>query len=243
MHILEEFDLPAIFKIELYGFDISINKAVLTMWLAAFIIFMLLFITSRKAKIVPKGVQNIMEVFIEFVKDDIVLTMMGKEGLTWLPFLTTVFFFVLFMNILGIIPGLYTATSRLLITATMAISIFFIVHITGVRKHGLGYINNFVPSGIPVVIVPFLFIIEIISSLAKPFSLAVRLFANMFAGHMILGAFIGLTIMFNSLIIAPLPLLGAVLISGLEIFFSAIQAYVFTMLSAMYISDALSSHH
>lgn len=243
MHLVEEFALHPFTNWTLFGLDISLNKAVIMIWLAAALVFILLFIAGRKAEMVPKGVQNFVEMIIEFIHEGIVEPMIGKKGTPWVPFLTTVFLFVLFMNLLGLVPGMYTATSRLYVTASLAMIIFITVHAAGVKAHGVSYIKNFVPGGVPAFLAPVLFVIEMIGALAKPFSLAVRLCANMFAGHLVLGAFIGLALLFKSLVIAPLPLMGAVVITGLEIFISGLQAYVFTMLSAMYISDAINSHH
>lgn len=243
MHLIEEFALHPLTDWTLFGFDISLNKAVIMIWMAAALVFVLLFIAGRKGEMVPKGIQNVVEMIVEFVHEGIAGPMIGKKGTVWVPFLTTVFLFVLFMNLLGLIPGMYTATSRLYVTASLALIIFFTVHAAGAKAHGFSYIKNFIPGGVPTFLAPVLFTIEIIGALAKPFSLAVRLCANMFAGHLVLGAFIGLALLFKSLVIAPFPLFGAVVITGLEIFFSALQAYVFTLLSAMYISDAINAHH
>ncbi len=204
------------------------------------------FFASRKASLVPSGrLVNFVEAIIEFIQTNVVEENMGKEGRKWLPFLLSLFMFIWFANLIGLVPGFYTPTSSVFVTGTLA---FLIVaptlHIYGMKKHGvIKYIKSFVPHGVPVFIAPFLFVIEMIYTLSKPFSLTVRLFANMFAGHLVLLTFIGLILEFKSFIIAPLPMLGAILVMGLELLFTSIQAYIFTTLSSMYIADAIHGGH
>lgn len=245
MNVIEHFELHPYVHLEFFGIDMSINKAVIMMWIACALIFAIFLIASRKRQMVPRGLQNVVEAVLDFLRLDIVMENIGgKEGRTWMPFITTLFFFIFFCNILGLLPGAFTATSNINVTATLAIIVFLAVQIQGVIKHGpIKYIKGWVPSGIPVVISIIMFPIEVVGQLAKPFSLAVRLFANMFAGHVILLVFLYLILYFKSIIIAPFPLLGVVAMSMLEILFSGIQAYIFVILSSMYIGVAIHAEH
>lgn len=245
--VLERFreEFHTLVHIKILGINMSINMMVITMWLAAILIIAFIFLARRKPKLVPSALQSIVEYAITFIRDNIVLEMMGKEGLPWVPFLTTIFLFILFNNLLGLIPGLATPSSSIYFTVTLALIIFFSVHITGIYKHGpVKYLGIVVlPRGAPIWLI-FLFVpLELISALAKPFSLTVRLFANMFAGHAVLLVFLGLILLYKSYLIAPFPLVLSVAVGLLEIFFKFLQAYIFTILSAMYIGDAIHGGH
>lgn len=245
-HLLEHFVLRPIVPIEVGGIDLSINIAVISMWTSALIMLLLVSVAGRRAALVPQGrLVNFVEVIVDFINTNIVEENMGHHGRQWFPFLFSLFMFIWGANLIGLVPGFFTATSSVFVTATLAfIVVFPTVHIYGARKHGvLTYIASFVPKGVPAFIAPFLFVIEMIGVLAKPFSLTVRLSANMFAGHLVLLTFLSLILEFKSFIIAPMPLLGAVLVTGLEILFTSIQAYIFTTLSAMYIADAMHGGH
>lgn len=245
-HLLEHFVLHPMFHIEIAGIDLSINMAVISMWVSSLVAFLLFFAASKKVSLVPNGrLINFVETIVEFAYKNFIEENIGPEGRKWFPFLFSLFLFIWFANLIGLVPGFYTPTSSVFVTATLAFLIVFpTVHIYGIFKHGfIRYVKSFVPHGVPVAIAPFLFVIEIISAFAKPFSLTVRLFANMFAGHLVLLTFIALILEFKSFIIAPLPMLGGVLVMGLEILFTAIQAYIFTTLSSMYIADAMHGGH
>lgn len=219
-------------------------KIVGSMLAACLIIFLIFFIASRRAKMIPSGLQNALEAMVDFLKIEVVFENIGPEGKTWLPFIVTLFFFILGTNLIGLIPGSFSATSNINVTATLAIIVFFSIQVQGVIKHGFfKYIKSWIPAGVPVFIGVFMFPIEFVGQIAKPFSLAIRLFANMFAGHVILGTFLFLIIEFKSYVIAPFPLALAVAMSGLEILFSFIQAYIFTILSSMYIGAAIHPEH
>jgi len=224
------------------GVDLTITNGVLTMWLATLLVFGFYFMVSRRMKLIPGKAQNLAEIVILFIKNDIAEQIpQGKEK--WLPFIIAVFSFILANNLLGLVPGIASATSNINTTAALALIVFCVVQIAGVVKHGLwGYCKNFVPEGIPLFVVPFIVPIEIVSTLAKPFSLAVRLFANMFAGHAVMLVLISLIFMFKSYIIIPLPVLGDVVMLLFEIFVAFIQAFIFTFLTTMYIATALEGH-
>ncbi len=246
LKLAEEAPLKVVIHLpKIAGVDMSVNMLVITMWVAVAAIMLFIFAARRNPKLVPGPVQTMGEFIIFFIRDNIVMDMMGKGGLGWVPFLSTIFLFILFCNILGMIPGLGTPTGNINVTATLALIVFFSVHIAGSIKHGpLKYFRALVlPTGVPLWLAPIFIPLELVSAVAKPFSLTIRLFANMFAGHTVLVVFIGLILLYASYIIAPFPLLLSVAVGLLEIGFKILQAYVFTVLSAMYIGDALHGGH
>tara|TARA_B000000557_G_scaffold48253_1_gene36748 strand:- start:306 stop:860 length:555 start_codon:yes stop_codon:yes gene_type:complete len=171
----------------------------------------------------------------------------GKEGKPYFPFIFTLFLFILFSNLLGLIPYSYTVTSQIVVTFAMAFTIFIGVTLIGLFKHGLHFFSFFVPEGAPKVLLPLIILIEVISYLIRPVSLSVRLFANMLAGHTMLKVFAGLAVMMTGaggflLVSSPLPLLVIVALTGLELLVAMLQAYVFTILTCMYLNDALHLH-
>jgi F-type H+-transporting ATPase subunit a len=241
--ILEEFELHPLIIFKPFGIDLSINKAVIMIWLACIILFVLFMVVTKRLKIIPSPLQSFIELFFQYLRND-VAGILGQEKDRWFPYIATLFFFILTCNLLGLFPGGFTATSNINVTGTLAVFTFIIYHFAGISKFGVfGYLKTIVPSGLPIIIQICLFPIEIVAQLARPFSLAIRLFANMFAGHSVLLVFLSLILFFKSFLIAPFPLLGATFISGFEIFVSLIQAFVFTYLSTMYIAGAISEHH
>lgn len=229
----------------------SINKAVIWMFIAAFLAFLTIYLGGRKA-MVPGRHQSAMEALLSLIRQKMVLDTMGHEGLPFYPFIASLFFFVFFCNVIGIIPlghyG-YTATSNINVTATLAIIVFAVVIITGIRKKGIfGYVKSFAPHGVPLLLLPIIFPVEVISLFAKHFALAVRLFANMFAGHSVIFVFAsGAAVLFAKrglwLILSPLPFLGVVGMLVFEIFVALIQAFIFAILASLYIGDSLRAHH
>ncbi len=244
MDLLEHFELHPIVPIHIMGIDLSITKAVLWMWIACLLLLALSFLATRRSRLVPSGVQNVLESIVLFLRDNLVMETMGKEGLPWFPFIATLFLFILACNLLGIIPGSFTATSNINVTATLAVIVFFSVQGVGLFKHGpIKYAKGLVPSGIPLWILPIIIPIEIISQFTKPLSLAIRLFANMLAGHAVILVFLTLILSMKNYIFGLLPLAGVVVMSAFEIFVAVIQAYIFAILSASYIGAAIHSEH
>jgi F-type H+-transporting ATPase subunit a len=171
----------------------------------------------------------------------------GSEGRPYFPFIFTLFVFLLFGNMLGLIPYSYTFTSQIVVTFVLALFIFIGVTLIAIFKHGTHFLTFFVPPGAPKVLIPFLIIIEVVSYFVRPVSLSVRLFANMLAGHTMLKVFAGLAVMISGAggVYAPgaiLPFLALVGLTGLEVLVAALQAYVFTILTCMYLNDALHLH-
>jgi len=193
---------------------------------------------------VPGGLANFFEAIVVFLRDEVITPIMGEDGRRYLPYLLTVFFFILFCNLLGLIPYSATATGNISVTAGLALCTFVLTQAAGIANNGFfGYCKSLVPGGIPWWLLPIMIPVELVSLFAKPFALCIRLFANMFAGHMVILVFLGLIIMLKSYLIAPFSVAFAVAIYMLEIFVSAVQAFIFTLLSALFISMAAHPDH
>ncbi len=237
---LHHFELTALIPLHLFGFDISINKAVVMMWIVCGVVFAFFYFAGRKAGMIPSKLQGLAEVAIEFIKE-LIRENAGEEGLRYFPFLGTLFFFILFSNLLGLVPGGYTSTSQLIVTGTLAGVVYLATLVIGFAHHGVGYLKILVPAGLPRPLVPFMIPIEVVGQLARPFSLAVRLFANMTAGHVVLTIFFGLVLMVK-FYIGWIPLAFTLPLTILEIGISFIQAYIFTFLATIYIGEAIRGH-
>ncbi len=206
-------------------------------------------VASRKLTLVPKGVGNIAEWGVEFVRNNIVLDVMGSEGMVYLPFIVTVFFAVLFNNFLGLIPGLKPGTGTLGTTFAWGIMVFVVYNWVGVKKHGLvPYLKSFLPSGTPWWLVWLIYPLEVISHFLRPFTLGVRLYANMYAGHIVLGIF-GIFVVMSLAALGPvtavvgtLSLVMQIIMYAFEVFVAFIQAYVFAILTTVYLNGALHTH-
>jgi F-type H+-transporting ATPase subunit a len=243
MNILEHLYQHKIIPLQLWGIDVSITNGILTMWLALVLVFLFFYLGSRRPKLVPRGLQNLAEMFITFTRDEIASQIEGNSE-KWLPFLVTIFAFILFNNLLGLIPGMGGSTTNINVTAALAIIVFVTVQAAGIYHLGItGYLKKYIPEGVPFFIVIFMIPVEIVSQLARPFSLAVRLFANMFAGHAVMLLLISMIFIFRSYILLPIPVLGNTAFLAFELFIAAIQAFVFTYLSAFYIATALEEEH
>ena len=228
-------------QIKIAGIDLSFTNASLFMVISASIILLFLFLGSKEKKIIPDKIQLIAEMFYTFVAKMISDTA-GSKAKPFFPFIFSLFMFVLFCNMVGMLPYSFTVTSHIIVTFALAAFIFIGVTIIGFIKHGLGYLKLFVPSGVPIVLLPLIVIIEIISYLSRPVSLSVRLFANMMAGHTMMKVFGGFVISLG-IIGGWLPLSFSVALTGLEILVAFLQAYVFAILTCIYLNDALNLHH
>ena len=228
-------------EIKIAGIDLSFTNASLFMLMSASIILLLLFFSSKEKKIIPDKLQLIGEMFYAFVAKMISDTA-GSKAKPYFPFIFSLFMFVLFCNMVGMLPYSFTVTSHIIVTLIMALLIFVAVTIIGFMKHGFKYLSIFVPKGVPVVLLPLITIIEIISYLSRPVSLSVRLFANMMAGHTMLKVFGGFVVSLG-ILGGWLPLSFSVALTGLEILVAFLQAYVFAILTCIYLNDALNLHH
>jgi F-type H+-transporting ATPase subunit a len=228
-------------EISLGNVDISFTNASLFMIISALAIISVFFVGTKRKTIVPTKIQLLTELSYTFVSKMISDTA-GSKAKPYFPFIFSLFMFVLFCNMLGMLPYSFTVTSHIIVTFALAAVIFIGVTIIGFANHGVGYLKLFIPSGVPIVLLPLIVIIEIISYLARPVSLSVRLFANMMAGHTMLKVFGGFVISLG-IIGGWLPLSFTVALTGLEILIAFLQAYVFAILTCIYLSDALNLNH
>jgi F-type H+-transporting ATPase subunit a len=219
-----------------------------TFWLIIAVVLLAVFfiVASRRVTLIPKGIANIAEAGVEFVRNSICIDVMGPAGVKYLPFIGTIFFFVLFNNLLGNIPPALPGTGTVGTTFLWGMIVFLVYNGIGIKKNGAwGYLKSFIPSGTPGWLKPFMFLLEIISHFLRPLTLGVRLFANMYAGHIMLGVFaIFCAIMLESfqpisLVVLPLSFLMQVVLRAFELFVAVLQAYIFTILTAVYINGAL----
>ena len=228
-------------EIKISGFDLSFTNSSLFMVISAILIMLLLLFGTREKRLIPSKIQLMSEILYNFISKMISDTA-GKKAKPYFSFVFSLFIFILFCNMVGMLPYSFTVTSHIIVTLTFAIFIFIGVTILGFIIHGFKYLKIFVPSGVPMVLLPIISIIEIISYLSRPISLSVRLFANMMAGHTMLKVFGGFVISLG-IIGGWLPLTFSVALTGLEILVAFLQAYVFAILTCIYLNDALNLHH
>ena len=228
-------------EIKVGAFDISFTNASLFMILSTVSILLLFNLGSKKNSILPSKIQLLAELSYTFVSKMISDTA-GSKAKPYFAFIFSLFMFVLFCNMFGMIPYTFTVTSHIIVTFVLASFIFIGVTVIGFIKHGFGYLKLFVPSGVPAVLLPLIVVIEIISYLSRPISLSVRLFANMMAGHTMMKVFGGFVISLG-IVGGWLPLSFSVALTGLEILVAFLQAYVFAILTCIYLNDALNLHH
>ena len=221
--------------------DISFTNASLFMMISALAIISVFFIGTKRKAIIPTKIQLLTELSYTLVSKMISDTA-GSKAKPYFPFVFSLFMFVLFCNMLGMLPYSFTVTSHIIVTFALAAIIFIGVTVIGFVNHGVRYLKLFIPSGVPLFLLPLIVVIEIISYLSRPVSLSVRLFANMMAGHTMLKVFGGFVISLG-VIGGWLPLSFTVALTGLEILIAFLQAYVFAILTCIYLNDALNLNH
>jgi F-type H+-transporting ATPase subunit a len=239
IHPLEQFHIERLIPIHIGGLDVSYTNAALLMTVAVVLITALLVLGTRKRALVPGRWQSLAEMSYEFVAD-MVETNVGHGGREFFPFVFTLFMFILFANFLGMIPYAYTVTSQIVVTFALAAVVFIGVTIIGIVRHGFRFLRLFVPQGVPAPLLLLLVPIELLSYFIRPFTLAIRLFANMLAGHTMLAIFAGFAASLG--IFGILPLGIDILLIALEVLVAALQAYVFAILTCLYLSDAIHLH-
>jgi F-type H+-transporting ATPase subunit a len=249
---IEDFEWPNLVDLKLFGIDLGINRVVLQMFLVAFVIWLLFFLAFRTPKLVPAGLQNVMESLVDFIRNQIVLEVIGRDGLRFVPYLTSLFAFILLGNLCGIIPPiLFPLNGRMALPAIMAICSLLLFISIGISQQGFIHYfrNTLFPPGMPPLIYILLTPIELISTfIVRPVTLAIRLLANMIAGHLILSVFfVASGYMLTSTNISTVFGVGALVFSvalvAFELFVAGLQAYVFTILSAVYIAGAMEPEH
>ncbi|MBD3226226.1 MAG: F0F1 ATP synthase subunit A [Caldithrix sp.] len=240
-------NLPKFESLHIFGLklDLSISNHTVMLWIAGLILILLFKLTINYRKQVQKGFGNILEMLVIYIRDEVAIANMGeKEGRRFTPLLVTFFMFILTANLMGLIPLFTTATGNINVTAALAIVTLGATQVYGIKENGFwGYYKALVPHGVPWWLWPLMFIIEIMGLLARHVALTIRLFANMVAGHFVLFAFLGLIIIFKSYFISPVSIGFAIFVYFLELLVSLIQAYIFTLLSALFIGMSVNPEH
>lgn len=236
---LEQFKIKEIIPLNIGGVDVGFTNSSLFMVIALGLISAFMILSMRRSAIIPGRWQCAAEMAYEFVAN-LLRDTVGTEGRKYFPIVFTLFMFILFGNLLGMVPYSFTFTSHIIVTFAMAFVVFIGVTILGFVKHGMHFFSFFAPPGTPALMLPLLVPIEIISYLSRPISLSVRLFANMLAGHTLLKVIAGFV--FSLSFFGVLPLVFVVALTGLEILIAFLQAYVFAILTCLYINDAIHLH-
>jgi F-type H+-transporting ATPase subunit a len=245
---IEQFQIKGLFDLFKVGeTQISFTNSALFMGATVATIAGFLWYASRKAEMVPGRTQSIGEMWYGMIRN-MVDNVLGEEGKPFFPLVFSLFSFVLIANMLGMFPYFFTVTSHVVVTIAMALFVILLVVGVGLWKHGLGWFKLFVPSGVPIAILPFISLIEIISFLSRPISLGLRLFGNMLAGHIVLKVFAGFVVSLSALGLggvlgAIAPMAMAVALTALEFLVAFLQAFVFAILTCVYLNDALHTHH
>ncbi|PON19201.1 ATP synthase F0 subunit A [Candidatus Entotheonella serta] len=236
--------LPPKGSMELFGIDFTITKHLLIMWVACLVLVLVFRRAFKNPSAVPSGLGNAFEAIVVFLRDEVIVPAMGEDGKRYLPYLLSVFFFILTCNLLGLIPWSATATGNISVTAGLALISLFMVQLGGIREHGLmHHAKNLVPPGIPFWLLPVMIPVELLGQLTKPFALCIRLYANMTAGHLVILSFLALIFVMKSFVITPVAVGFALFINILEVFIAFLQAYIFTMLTSLFMGMAIHPEH
>ena len=245
---IHQFHINPIVELKPFGLNLSFTNTSLWMVIVVAVVSAIMVYGSSQRAVVPGRLQSLAEMVYEFVASTLT-GVMNKEGMKFFPFVFSLFMFVLVANLVGLLPGSFTVTSQIIVTAALAVLVMSVVLIYGIAKHGSHFFGLFVPSGVPGWLLPFVVLIEIVSFVSRPVSLSLRLFGNMLAGHIALKVFGGFVVVLLgsgavlNYAIAPLPLLLAVALTALEVLVAVLQAYVFAILTCVYLNDALHPGH
>ena len=233
--------------IQIGGWDFSFTNSALFMVLTAAVVIGFLYYSTRGRGLVPSRVQSVSELTYEFTAN-MLRDAAGPSGMKFFPFVFAIFTFVFVGNMFGMFPYFFTVTAQIIVTFMLALLVIAVVVGYGITKHGMHFFHLFVPSGVPAILMPLVVTIEIISFISRPVSLSVRLFGNMLAGHITLKVFAGFVLSLGTLgaigvVGALLPLLMTIALTALEFLVAALQAYVFAVLTCLYLNDALHPSH
>ena len=244
---IEQFSITKLVPITAFGHDFSLTNSALFMLVAVGLVSLLMLMAASGGAGIPGRLQSAGEMAYEFVAG-MVRQSAGEAGMRFFPLVFCLFMFILMCNLVGFVPYSFTVTSHIIVTASLALLVFFTVIAVGLYENGLHFFKLFVPSGVPIYILPLVVAIEIISFLSRPLSHSVRLFANMLAGHITLNVFGGFVVMLLGAgaltkAVAILPFAMTIGLDALELLVAFLQAYVFTMLTCMYLNDALHPGH
>ncbi|HEX5600717.1 MAG TPA: F0F1 ATP synthase subunit A [Hyphomicrobiaceae bacterium] len=237
---MHQFEINRLAEIEIFGIDASFTNSSLFMVLGVGLITGFFALAMNGRSLVPTRMQSVAELCYEFVAN-MVRENVGQAGMKYFPFVFTLFTFILVMNLLGMLPYSFTVTSHIIVTFALAALVFVVVTAIGFARHGVGYLKLFVPEGVPMWLMPLIVPIELISYLIRPVSLSVRLFANMMAGHTMLKVFAGFVVSLG--IFGFAPLLFTIAFTGLEFVVAFLQAFIFAVLTCIYLNDAVNMHH
>jgi len=242
---LEPFGAIHLPTLHLFGWALPITKHLVMIWLASAIVIVFLWLANRRRSLVPKGIHNVMEMIVVFVRDELARKNIGPHGDRYVPYLLSTFVFILACNLLGLIPYAATATGNISVTAGLAGIAFVMIQAAGIREYGVaGHFKNLVPHGMPVWLLPIMIPVEIMGMFTKPFALCVRLFANMTAGHVVILSLISLVFILKKAwvgVVLSVPF--SLFINGIELLVCFLQAYIFTMLTSLFIGMAAHSSH
>ncbi|CAO5678497.1 MAG: ATP synthase subunit a [Holosporales bacterium] len=244
MDLLSQFKVKTLIPLSFLGLDVSFTNASLFMVIAVGLFCIFSTVALREESVVPKSLQSTVEILYQFLSNTI-LTSAGKEGLRFFPYIFGLFIFIFLSNALGVVPGFFTTTSQIILTGTMALLVFISVTMIGFVKHKSHYLRLFLPEGVPWYIAILLVPVEIISYFARPFSLSIRLFANMIAGHILLKMFASFATIAFGMLFLPVAITSIIVnlaFTFFEIGVAFLQAYIFTVLSCVYLKDALYLH-
>lgn len=242
MNPMEQFKIKTILNLKLFGFDVSLTNSSLMMLAITFSLIIFLTLLTRNLALIPNKGQIIAEGFYNFISGMIKGNISDISGLKFFPFVFSLFMFILFANALGIVPYSFTITSHISVTFGIAICVFCVMVIVGIYRKGFkGYFLSFIPEGIPAFLIPLIFIIEFFTYLIRPFTLAIRLAANMIAGHTILKVIAGFVAGMG--IFGIVPILFISILTGFEFFVAGLQAYIFSMLTCIYLNEAMNKSH
>lgn len=236
---LEQFKVKTLATLHLFGHDVSFTTSSLYMLIAVIVVSALFALVIRKPELIPGRVQAIGEIIYDFVMDTLNQNTMGK-GERYFPFIFSLFCFIIVLNFLGLVPYTFAVTGQIAVTLALAMLVFIILNVIAFVKHGFKFFHLFLPEGVPLVLAPIMIVIELFVYLIRPITLSVRLAANISAGHVLLyvaTAFIMMGGLFGAL---PFPIV--VLFTGFELFMAALQAYIFTVLTCVYLNDAIHLH-
>jgi F-type H+-transporting ATPase subunit a len=238
---MQQFEIKRLIPIELFGYDVSFTNASLFMVIALAIIPLFYLVAMNRRALVPGRLQSTAELSYEFIAN-MVRDIVGEGGMKYFPWIFTIFMFILVLNLLGLLPYSFTVTSHIIVTFALAAMVWLIITAIGFINHGVGFLKLFVPDGVPWWLLPIIVVIEVISYLIRPISHSVRLFANMMAGHAMLKVFAGFVIGLG-LLGGWAPLVFLVGFTGLELVVAFLQAFIFTVLTCIYLNDAVNMHH
>lgn len=237
---LAQFEIKPIIELEFMGYDISFTNSSLFMLLSLIFAVGFMLYATRKKTLIPSRGQAMAETLYSLI-DDMLLQNVGYGGRKFFPLIFSLFMFILFCNLFGMMPYSFTSTSHIIVTFALAILVFFIVTMVGFINHGFHFLSLFLPKGTPGWLAPLIILIELFAYLARPVSLSLRLAANMIAGHVLLKVLVGFLVAM-SIYLKPLPVPLIVVIIGFEIFVAMLQAYIFTILTCVYLNDAVNLH-